>query len=378
MNPDKAQGHGETKSAFLERLQREYGAGDPKQREAVKKLGKDEFFKLMINQIQHQDPLKPAQNEQMAAQMAQFSALEQMVNVNQNLEKLTMAQQPLQNMGAANLIGKYVTADSARLLHNEGKYSDVHFDLPANAERVHVTIINDKGENVKEIERFALPQGPVKIEWDGRKSNNMLAPTGQYMVQISAVDERGKSLQIKTTSTQVVHGVGFEGKETVLLTGDLTKPTKLLLRNVTKIVDATAGGGGAPQGMITAPNGMQIGGLEKIIENQDRPVEGAIPGENSKFTPVNLPAMNKLMEKPVVDQGPSSDELRRRAMESPDLSAANLAADAVKAGKMLPTGGPKPVIDEVNPAAAAMGYSAAQGQAMPSSKDGSTAGKWNE
>src|SRR3954463_14122568 len=117
MTPGGGQGHDAKRGEILERISREYGKPEDKQREAVKKLGKDEFFKIMITQIQHQDPLKPYQNEQMASQMAQFSALEQMVNVNQHLKKLTQAQEPLQNLGAASLIGKFVTADSSRVTH---------------------------------------------------------------------------------------------------------------------------------------------------------------------------------------------------------------------------------------------------------------------
>src|SRR5262245_45312066 len=119
MKPAAAQGHEEAKGEVLKRIHEQYGAPEQKEREAVKKLGKDDFFKIMVTQMQHQDPLKPYQNEEMAAQMAQFTALEQMMNVNSNLEKLTQAQQPLHNMGAANLIGKYVTADSSRVLHTE-------------------------------------------------------------------------------------------------------------------------------------------------------------------------------------------------------------------------------------------------------------------
>src|SRR4051794_37399355 len=106
MTPGSKQGHDAQRGEVLDRINREYGRPEEKQREAVKKLGKDEFFKLMINQVQHQDPLKPYQNEQMAAQMAQFTSLEQMVNMNENLNKLINSQQPLQNLGAANLIGK--------------------------------------------------------------------------------------------------------------------------------------------------------------------------------------------------------------------------------------------------------------------------------
>lgn len=373
LNPASTQGHDDKRGEVLERISREYGKPEEKQREAVKKLGKDEFFKIMITQIQHQDPLKPAQNEQMAAQMAQFTSLEQMVNMNQNLEKLAMAQQPIANMGAANLIGKYVTTDSSRVVHSEGKYTDLNFELPADAAKVHLTILNEKGENVREFERTKIAKGPVKIEWDGKKSNNMSAPTGIYMVQISAVNDNDKQIQVKTTDTKVVHGVAFEGKDTVLLTGDIRNPTKMLLRNVTKIIDA------AQQPGVQNAGGVQIGGLENIIGADEKSVPDAVVGQNAKFAPVNIEAIKRAQEKPEFVQPPSQDEIRKMIQAGPDLSAANLAAEAVAAGKALPgqATAPKSEISDVNPAARERGYSAG-GQSGQSSRDGSTVGKLGE
>ena len=177
---------------ILEQISRKYGKPEEKQREAVKKLGKDEFFKIMINQIQHQDPMKPYDNEQMAAQMAQFTALEQMVNVNQNLEKLTQAQTAQHGLGAAHLIGKYVTGDSSRVLHTEGRYTDLNFELPADAAKVSIALVNDRGEKVRELDAYDLKKGATRISWDGKRSNAMIAPSGQYLMQITAETANGQ------------------------------------------------------------------------------------------------------------------------------------------------------------------------------------------
>ena len=68
-------------------------------------LGKDDFLKLLIMQLTHQDPSAPMDDQQFVAQMAQFSSLEQMTNMNQEFSKL---QNLLQLSQAINLLGRKV------------------------------------------------------------------------------------------------------------------------------------------------------------------------------------------------------------------------------------------------------------------------------
>ncbi|MDP6519173.1 MAG: flagellar hook capping FlgD N-terminal domain-containing protein [Planctomycetota bacterium] len=56
-------------------------------------LGKDAFMKLLVNQLRYQDPMSPAKNEEFVAQLAQFSSLEQMESLNENIVGLAMLQQ---------------------------------------------------------------------------------------------------------------------------------------------------------------------------------------------------------------------------------------------------------------------------------------------
>lgn len=54
----------------------------------VQNLGKDEFLKLLVVQLSHQDPLQPMKDQEFIAQMAQFSALEQMMQINNNMLRM--------------------------------------------------------------------------------------------------------------------------------------------------------------------------------------------------------------------------------------------------------------------------------------------------
>ncbi|MCK4797371.1 MAG: flagellar hook assembly protein FlgD [Spirochaetes bacterium] len=78
-------------------------------KEPVKEMGKDQFLKLLITQLQHQDPTKPMEDREFIAQMAQFSSLEQMLNFNTNIKQLI---ESVSFQSSFNLLGLNVEIDS--------------------------------------------------------------------------------------------------------------------------------------------------------------------------------------------------------------------------------------------------------------------------
>ncbi len=72
----------------------------------VKSLGKDDFLKLLITQLSHQDPTKPMTDQEFIAQMAQFSALEQMQNIAQSIQVMNQSQ-------SFYYLGKFVVGKEA-------------------------------------------------------------------------------------------------------------------------------------------------------------------------------------------------------------------------------------------------------------------------
>lgn len=183
-------------------------------------MGKDDFVKLMSAQLKYQDPMSPLKNEEMAAQLAQFSALEQMMNVNQNLEKMAAGQKPQENVLAASLIGKRIQTDSSRFQLAKGAQPEIKFELPSDAEALSVSMVDAKGEVVREIELGAMGKGPQAIRWDGKNSKNQEQPVGEYTFRINATGDGGKPIQVKTSTSGLVSGVSFEGGKPMLLVGD--------------------------------------------------------------------------------------------------------------------------------------------------------------
>ncbi|MCM2277234.1 MAG: flagellar hook assembly protein FlgD [Oligoflexia bacterium] len=230
----------------LKKMQSQYGAKAEKPREIKKTLGKDDFLRIMITQMRHQDPTNPFKAEQMAQEMAQFTSVEQLQNLNQSMAKMAQQNQPLERLAMTNLIGKTVTVDRDRFAHVEGQNEALTYRLPKDAANVHLAIISEAGEVVLEKDIGEQKAGEGTFAWDGLKSNTLSAKTGGYILRVEAKDERGASIQTDPQKRVRVVGVSFEGGEPVLLVGDNRRQEKVGLKTVVRI-EGELPAGAAPE-----------------------------------------------------------------------------------------------------------------------------------
>ncbi len=173
-------------------------------------VNKDDFFKLLVAQLKNQDPTKPVESTQFTAQLAQFSSLEKLDNVNTTLTSLLGQQDLVNRVQAAQLAGKYVTAsgDQADSFTATGKPVDLGYDLPEDARKVLVTIYDQNGRAVDMIEKTDQFKGVNKATW-----NNGSARTGNFTFSIAAFDGQGNNLDAKTLTEGAVSKVNFhDGK----------------------------------------------------------------------------------------------------------------------------------------------------------------------
>lgn len=220
---------------ILEKMQAKYGAKKEKPREIKKTLGKDDFLRIMVEQMKHQDPTSPFKAEQMAAQMAQFATVEQLNNINQGITKLQNANQPAERMAMTNMIGKTVTVDRERFPHTEGQNEALSFVLPKDAKETKVYVLSENGESVFDKDLGNLKAGENTVEWDGLKKNSLPAKNGTYILRVEAKDERGVSMPLNTQKTDRVIGVSFENGEAVLLVGNNKQADKVPFRSVVRV-----------------------------------------------------------------------------------------------------------------------------------------------
>ncbi len=197
-------------------------------------LGKDAFMKLMLEQMKNQDPTDPVKHHEMAAQLAQFSSLEQLVNVNQNLEGMKQAQSPANNFQSLSFIGKTVSGDASRIIRTESdKQHSVHFNLMGEAKEVNVEIADMNGNVVKKLTINSPKKGENEILWDGVSENGQATKSGEYRVKIEAKSDAGKKVGLETKFEGKVSGVNLTPEGPVLLVGNKS----VRLSEIKKIVD---------------------------------------------------------------------------------------------------------------------------------------------
>lgn len=151
------------------------------------KLDKDAFMKLMLAQMKNQDPTNPMKSHEMAAQLAQFSSVEQMQNMNNTLTDIKNAQKPTETYQALNFIGKAVSGDSSTLTRVKGdKAHDFNFELPQNAKDIEIKVRNAQGEIVRKVDLHDLKSGQNTWTWNGENEHGQQAPVGEYTFLVEA------------------------------------------------------------------------------------------------------------------------------------------------------------------------------------------------
>jgi flagellar basal-body rod modification protein FlgD len=161
-------------------------------------LGKDAFLKLLVVQLQNQDPLNPLDDKEFIAQLAQFSSLEQMTNISDGIKSLTdkTAQQDM--LSAVNYIGKDVTASGSSMTKFADYVTPVYFTLSGAAAQVYANVY-DGNNNLVRTEKFTSMQaGEFAFTWDGKDYSGNPVNNGQYNVYFAAESPTGAAVFVDT------------------------------------------------------------------------------------------------------------------------------------------------------------------------------------
>lgn len=181
-------------------------------------LDKDSFMLLLVTQFKYQDPLNPMEDKEFIAQMAQFSSLEQLMNLNTSMEGLTSATNNQQMINATSYIGKQVTVSGNSI----GKVTDettkeatiTRFRYAPADNTVGGTItVRDAENNVVYVEEVSPKNKGTTYEfqWNGKSTDGTVAGDGVYTVNLVLRDSNGDAVLSDQVVDAKVTGVVNDG-----------------------------------------------------------------------------------------------------------------------------------------------------------------------
>ena len=197
---------------------------DPYAKASSNEVDRDAFIKMFLAQLKHQDPLNPMDGSEFASQLAQFSSLEQLYNVNESLEGLTTLQQDRSQYEVLNLMGREITAEGGYLsLDSEGPTRG-GFELEADAECA-VLIADENGIPVRSLPLGYLEAGTHTFEWDGESGSGTSLPDGTYRFEVTAATAYGEKAGVIPHMVGRVNRINLEEGTSTLYVGNI--PVKL-------------------------------------------------------------------------------------------------------------------------------------------------------
>ncbi len=179
-------------------------------------LGQDEFLKLMIAQVKHQDPMKPMENGEFIAELAQFSTVSGIEQMQKALEDLAGAYGASQTLQASQLVGREVLVESDQATLAEGGSVEGRLDMEAASGNVTLSVLDATGQQVRSLALGELGAGRHDFQWDGFDNQGNAMPAGTYTLEIAASSGE-QSVAVPAMLTREVDSVEFGAGGNVLL-----------------------------------------------------------------------------------------------------------------------------------------------------------------
>lgn len=177
------------------------------------------FLRLLVAQMEHQDPLKPMENTEFTAQLAQFSVLEQIEAMNANFGALLSNQEAANRVQAVDFIGKTVDAVGDTTAVQDGEASPLRYTLSADSAQVTIRIIDAAGTVRRTITAGQQGAGHHTVPWHGLDDLGSTLPDGTYRFTVTAADAAGNPVDAETLTQGMVEGVEYVDNQVYLVAG---------------------------------------------------------------------------------------------------------------------------------------------------------------
>lgn len=181
-------------------------------------LSKDDFMKLFLVELQHQDPTEPMDSEKILTQTSQLASLESAENTNKALEDLATALGASQQFSTVSAIGKTADLGSNAITLDEGKDTKFEMYFPDSIKNGTVEIKDTKGNTLRTLDVGTNPKGVYQFTWDGKNSSGNSVDSGIYYVTSSYTNQSGAALTTRM-GAYPIESVKFDAGKTYVKLG---------------------------------------------------------------------------------------------------------------------------------------------------------------
>ena len=193
---------------------------------------KTDFMKLMIAQLQNQNPLDPKDGGEFLSQLAQFTQVEGVTKINEQLADMTNRFNSSQALQASALVGRSVRVETGDGYYTPGKPITGVAELTSSSTNIFMTVTNASGALVNQVKLPTSAGGDIPLSWDGKNAAGEPVFGGKYKISVKA-EEGGEMVDLKIHLDSNVNSVtvGGNGGLTLNLAGGDAMP----LNQVTQI-----------------------------------------------------------------------------------------------------------------------------------------------
>ncbi|MCS7082327.1 MAG: flagellar hook capping protein [Bacteroidetes bacterium] len=187
-------------------------------------LNRDQFLRLLVTQLRNQDPFNPLQGQEFAAQLAQFSSVEQLIQINQGLaqhfQSSGLWSQSLYHLLAAGLIGKEAKVQASAVFFDGERPAPISMSLSERADALTLRLKDASGRVVRTLQLGPHAAGSHELLWDGTDERGNRLPRGLYRIEVEA-QASGKPVDVKLFLVGLITKVQYTGDGAKLWVGDI-------------------------------------------------------------------------------------------------------------------------------------------------------------
>ena len=190
-------------------------------------LGKDEFLKLLLVELEHQDPTAPVETDKILSQTSQLASLEASTNTNKELQNLSGALQASMRFSTVGAMGKVGNIGNDEVLLAENGTVNFEIYFPSDVKKGSIDIKDTLGNVVRSIGIGDVKKGVNSFSWDGESDKGDRAKEGSYHVGASYVNAKGVQAE-SSVGTYPISSIKFDEGKTMMKMGSQYVPFKML------------------------------------------------------------------------------------------------------------------------------------------------------